>query len=123
MGRRRQEVRQRSAKPPPPVQIRAAPPTFAFSSTRRLPTEAFPRRSASLLAATYGSQSHSPHRQQLADSQPVAAISSTTSSTPPARELCDVRQRSLGPTQRLGGDSTTPSLRSVYSSCRFRDSR
>src|SRR5262249_78675 len=25
-GRRRQEVRQRSAKPPPPVQIRAAPP-------------------------------------------------------------------------------------------------
>src|SRR3954469_16665330 len=27
-GRRRQEVRQRSAKPPPPVQIRAAPPLF-----------------------------------------------------------------------------------------------
>ena len=27
-GRRRQEVRQRSAKPPSPVQIRAAPPIF-----------------------------------------------------------------------------------------------
>ena len=30
--RRRQVVRQRSAKPPSPVQIRAAPPTFARKS-------------------------------------------------------------------------------------------
>src|SRR5438067_7997867 len=37
-GRRRQEVRQRSAKPPPPVQIRAAPPipTLMNSGTCRL---------------------------------------------------------------------------------------
>src|SRR5205809_5915167 len=37
LRRRRQEVRQRSAKPPPPVQIRAAPPLFLskFSESGR----------------------------------------------------------------------------------------
>src|SRR5262249_53211157 len=54
-GRRRQVVRQRSAKPPPPVQIRAAPPPFALDRKRRVPTVAAePRRWASWARASGG---------------------------------------------------------------------
>ena len=49
--RRRQVVRQRSAKPPSPVQIRAAPPSFVLECRRRLPAVA---RSAKVGGLTCG---------------------------------------------------------------------
>ena len=65
-GRRRQEVRQRSAKPPPPVQIRAAPPLSSRGGPSPLsarcaswgpsPLTAFPEVSTSRYLVALGKQ-------------------------------------------------------------------